>query len=53
MKFMNTESNLKEMVSKKLGDALIKVGEKSTSTCILLGVYEPKVSVELLKSMMK
>jgi cyclic lactone autoinducer peptide len=50
MKFMSKETEQKAI--KKLGQALIKIGEKSTSDCILLGVYEPKVSVELLKSMM-
>lgn len=51
MKSMN--ENLKEKVASKLGSKLINVGEASTRGCWFWGSYEPKVSVELLKSMMK
>lgn len=49
----NTNEILKEKVATKLGNTLINVGEASTRGCLIFGSYEPKVSVELLKSMMK
>lgn len=49
----NMNKNLKEKIATKLGSTLINVGEASTRGCVIWGSYEPKVSVELLKSMMK
>lgn len=45
--------DMKKTAVEKLGNALINLGEKSARDCFLIGVYEPKISVELLKSINK
>jgi cyclic lactone autoinducer peptide len=42
-----------EKIVKGIGEATIKVGEKSVSKCIIFGIYEPKVSIEVLKENIK
>lgn len=42
--------DMKKTAVEKLGNVLINLGEKSARDCMFLGVYEPKMSVELLKN---
>lgn len=45
--------DMKKTAVEKLGNALVNLGEKSARDCWFYGVYEPKMSVELLKSVNK
>lgn len=45
--------DMKKTAVEKLGNVLINLGEKSTRDCLFYGVYEPKMSVELLKNINK
>lgn len=45
--------DMKKTAVEKLGNVLINLGEKSARECLLIGVYEPKISVELLKNINK
>lgn len=49
----NMNNNLKEKLIDKLGNTIINMGEKSTRDCVIFGIYEPEISIELLKSTMK
>ncbi len=50
---MKSMNNLKQTVTQKLGKTLMDLGEKSGRECLLVGIYEPKISIELLKSLNK
>lgn len=50
---MKSMNNLKQTFTQKLSKTLIDLGEKSARDCVLFGVYEPKISVELLKNISK
>lgn len=45
--------DMKKTAVEKLGNALINLGEKSARDCFFIGIYEPKISVELLKNINK
>lgn len=45
--------DMKKIAVEKLGNALVNLGEKSARDCMFYGVYEPKMSLELLKSINK
>ncbi len=46
-------NNLKQIATQKLGKALINLGEKTGRDCWFIGVYEPKISIELLRNLNK
>ncbi len=50
---MNNMNNLKQIATQKLGKALINLGEKTSRDCWFIGIYEPKISTQLLKSLNK
>lgn len=45
--------DMKKTAVEKLGNALVNLGEKSARDCWFIGVYEPKMSMELLKNINK
>lgn len=46
----NLINTIGEKVAVKIGEASIRLGEKSVDKCFLGFFYEPKISIELLKS---
>ncbi|MGE5626901.1 MAG: cyclic lactone autoinducer peptide [Solirubrobacterales bacterium] len=48
----NQLSDVVETLIKGVGNTSIKISEQAMGKCLLLGIYEPKISIELLKENM-
>ncbi len=46
---MKITNEIKEKLAVKVGNELSKLGTTATRTCVFIGFYEPKVSIDLLK----
>ncbi|CUU50928.1 MULTISPECIES: cyclic lactone autoinducer peptide [Clostridium] len=45
----STGERLSDKIINGICDVSIKIGEKSRGRCSMLGAYEPKISIDLLK----
>jgi hypothetical protein len=39
---------LKETIAKGIGQEAVRISEKAVGKCLVFGIYEPKVPIELL-----
>lgn len=46
---VNLGDRMSEKIINGIGETSIKISEQARGRCILLGVYEPKIPIELLK----